>query len=154
HVFDDTDGHKTDGASYLLNDSLPKIGVPTVDPSKGEFLYLWVEFENEPNGRKIQAINMVANDAAFKREEKEADRGMYLGDDSNGESGQKLRWTTSSKTKDAMTLVGVDTPGIVNRNRPNNEAFLYNGIKNGRHYALLGAIKPLPDDPTYAIRLG
>jgi len=156
NVFNDTDGSQTDGTSYLLNDDLPGVGVPEINPTLGEYLYLWVEFEAEPNGRKIQGINLVANDAAFQGLETEADRGIYLGDDQAGDSGSKLRWETSSKTTDLMTLAGITTPGIKNSTATNNSLFLYNGIKNGRHYALLGAIKP--DAPSngnrYEIRIG
>jgi len=151
HAFNDTDGGQTDGASYLLNDDLPTVGVPTLDlvTNPDAFLYLWLEFEAEPNGRKVQGINLVGNDQG-----NDADRGIYLGDDTLGDTGSKLRWETSSKTTDPMTLVGVSAPGIVNTNKANNVNFLYNGIKNGRHYALLGAIKPLNEGGEYDIRLG
>lgn len=134
HIYDDTDVNGTDGSSYELNGTLPTIGVPTVDIDG--LLYLWVEFEGEKNGRKIQGINIVINSGAFNGDEEEVARGVYLGDDS-ADTGELFRWELGSKTSDDITLVAVTTPGIVNRT---TNDWLYYGSKNGRRVALLGAI--------------
>lgn len=147
HVFDDTDGSGTDGKSYALNDNAPTVGIPTIDPSKGEFLYLWLAFEGEKNGRKIQGINIVANSEAYGGGVAELERGMYIGNDDGGPFGEPLRWNYSSKTLDAMTLAGVNVPGV--KNQAEN-AFLYRG--GSARYALLGAIAP--GEGAYELRLG
>lgn len=147
YVFEDTDGAGTDGSSYEQSGT-PDVGVPTINPSAGEFLYVWVEFEGEKNGRKIQGINVVLNDQAFGGGIAESDRGIYLGDDSN-DSGEKLRWELGSATSDPMTLVAVTTPGIANGT---SNKWLYTGSKNGRRIALLGAIKP--GEGTYDLHMG
>lgn len=147
NAFNDTDGAGTDGASYGLSDTAPTVGVPTVDVAKGEFLYLWLAFEGEKNGRTIQGINMVANSEAFGGGVAELDRGMYIGNDDNGDNGGPLRWNYTSKTEDAMTLAGVNVPGIKNATT---------GWLGKNRVFLLGAINP--GDPgankNYSLALG
>ena len=153
HVFDDTDGGQTDGSSYKLTDAAPTVGVPTVDASKGEFLYLWLAFEDAAAGRIVQGINMVFNDQTQSGGHGEEDRGVYLGLDDNGDGGD-LRWNHKSTTYDrdesdgrkGVSLIAVTEPGIQNSS---TDGFLYRG---GEHVALLGAIKP--HSSTYEIRLG
>jgi hypothetical protein len=84
-AFKDTNGNGTDFSEYRLKEAAPEVGVPTVDPTQGEYLYLWARFEDEPGGAKIQGIHLSVDDYAV-----ELGRGVYLGDDSN-DSGER-RW--------------------------------------------------------------
>lgn len=155
HAFDDTDGLGADGASYRLADELPEIGVPTIDPTMGEYLYVWMEFEGTRDGRRVRGINVVFNDRSFAGEQTETDRGLYLGDDTDPEdgSGEKLRWELTSKTDDPATLSGIRTPGIENWT---TDGWLYRGSEEGRRIALLGAIAvdAPADGKPYELRMG
>jgi hypothetical protein len=109
--FEDTGGNGTDGNDYTLTDVVPEVGCPTIDPSRGEFLYLWVRFEDEPNNRKIQGIHLTAHDQPAL----EADRGVSIGNDDNGDQGGSVRWNYGSQMVDPMVLVAIREPGIVNK---------------------------------------
>jgi hypothetical protein len=82
--FEDTGENGDDGSDYTLTDVVPQVGCPTIDPGKGEFAYVWVKFEDEPNDRTIQGLNLTLNDQPAL----ELDRGVYLGVDFLG----SLRW--------------------------------------------------------------
>jgi hypothetical protein len=136
-----TDGSGTDGTSYALTDTDPTVGNPSIDPSAGEWLYLWVAFENEPNSRKIQGINLEID-----QDGNETGRGIYLGDDTNGDEGASIRWNLGSQTTDPMVLVAIQEPGIVNRT---TDRWLYDG---GTRTALLGAMQF--KEGNYEVRIG
>jgi len=137
-----TDGAGTDGTSYALTDTAPSVSNPDVDPAAGEWLYLWVAFENEPNARKIQGINL-----SIDMDGNEVARGIYLGDDTNGDEGGSIRWNLGSRTEDAMVLVAIQEPGVVHRT---TDRWLYDG---GTRSALLGGIQ-FKGDSEYDVRLG
>lgn len=128
-AFMNSGGNGTDGVDYALNGERPSVTAPTIDARRGEFLYLWVAFEKEPNNRKIQGINLEIDSDAW-----EIDRGIYLGDDENG-SGGSIRWNLGSQTTDPMVLVAIEEPGIVN---VKDDGWLYHG--GDTRTALLGAI--------------
>jgi MYXO-CTERM domain-containing protein len=144
--FADTGGNGTDGTDYTLTDVVPSV-VPdlTIDPSAGEFVYVWVRFESEPNSRKIQGINLTLNDQPGL----ETARGVYLGNDDNGDQGGSLRWNYGSQTTDPMVLVAIQEPGIAN---VNGARWLYFGGSN--RVALLGALQFQPVDGEVEVRMG
>jgi len=145
-AFSNTGGNGTDGSEYQLTGDLPTVGDPSIDPSKGEFLYLWVAFENEPNSRKIQGINL-----SIDQDGNETARGIYLGNDDNGDEGGPLRWNYGSQTTDPMVLVAIQEPGVVNRT---TDRWLYYGGKS--RAALMGAVQFKLGDSIegYDVRLG
>lgn len=130
-AFKDTGGNGTDGTDYALNGELPAVSAPTIDARKGEFLYLWVAFEKEPNNAKIQGINITIDGDGW-----ETARGLYLGDDSSGGGGGSIRWNLGSQTSDPIVLVAIEEPGVVNSK---TDAWLYYG--GDTRTALLGAIE-------------
>lgn len=136
-----TDGNGTDGATYALTGTDPAVAAPTVNPTLGEWLYLWVAFEGEANSVKIQGINL-----SIDQDGNETGRGIYLGDDTNGEEGGSIRWNLGSQTTDPMVLVAIQEPGIVNRT---TNRWLYDG---STRTALLGAIAV--KEGNYDIRIG
>lgn len=140
-AFKNTGGNGTDRTDYALNGELPAVGVPTIDASIGQFLYLWVAFEDEPNSRKIQGMNLTIDN-----DEWETARGIYLGDDAF--HGESLRWNLGSQTTDPMVLVAIQEPGIVNRK---SDGWLYYG--GDTRTALLGAVA-FSADFTGEVRLG
>lgn len=143
-AFSNTDGNGTDGSSYALTGAAPKVSTPFVEPQNGQWLYLWVAFEDEPNNRKIQGINLSIN-----AEDHEVARGIYLGDDSNGDEGGSVRWNLGSQTDDPLVLVAIQEPGIVNRSA---DRWLYDG---GTRTALLGALQfEYGQKGSYEVRLG
>jgi hypothetical protein len=139
-----TDGSGTDGATYALTDVDPAVADPSIDPSAGEWLYLWVAFENEPNARKIQGINL-----SIDMDGNETGRGIYLGDDTNGDEAGSIRWNLGSRTTDDMVLVAIQEPGVVNRS---TDRWLYDG---STRTGLLGGVQfKFGDAGPYEVRLG
>lgn len=138
-----TGGSGRDDSEYRLRDTAPAIGVPTIDPALGEYLYLWAAFEDEPDNRKIQGIHLT-----ISQDENEIVRGVYLGNGDNSDDGGSLRWNYNSRTNDSMVLVAVETPGIRNRAA---DGWLYHG--GSERMALLGAFKFSVNAVT-GIRLG
>lgn len=140
-AFKDTGGNGTDETDYALNGELPSVSAPTIDARKGEFLYLWVAFENEPSDVRIKGIHFgIDGDSA------ESDRGVYLGD--NSLHGGPVRWNLGSQTNDPMVLAAIQEPGIRNSDP---DAWLYYG--GDTRTALLGAIAFEAKSPL-EIRLG
>jgi hypothetical protein len=139
-AFEDTAGNGTDFTDYALNGNKPSVGVPTINPTLGQFLYLWVKFEGEANNVKIQGINLSVDQDA-----NELDRGIYIGNDEN-DSGE-FRWEPSSQTTDPMVLVAVTKNGVKNSN---SNLWLYYG--GADRVALLGALQFA--EGKYEVRIG
>ena len=145
-AFDVTQGAQTDSYDYAVSSYAPNnLPVPTIDPTAGEFAYMWIKFTAVPTGNaQVQGLHMGWTGSV-------ADVSYYILDDVLAPDPHHLRWQGAATApnypefkNNPQILAAVTSDGIKNVAAA-NPANLYSGTGPAdaaqKRVALLGAIR-------------
>lgn len=122
------------------------------DPAGGEWLYIWLRFNGEPNNVTIQGLNLAVGPA-----DKVVQTAYYVMDNEGADGANAKRWdgdvNTDQFTANPVILAAVTARGIKNTNAG---AMDHDPLWVGPtvRTALLGAVKMAPDTIEATLSLG